>query len=190
MSLDSRDFCLTPAAPGRPSRRTVGGTFAARRRPNDSRARQQCSGECALQTPATGKRLKLKLAECRKAMIGGIGAITAAVVPLSPFLPASMTHLIAAAAAVMTGFATYLAKNATPAQGEKPPTQAEPESPMQDALAQSPASPPPARHTGPVLAGLALIVGGAVLAGRHTERHSRCVAPFTLLPPRGFSAGR
>jgi hypothetical protein len=143
-----------------------------------------------LQTPATGKRLKLKLAECRKAMIGGIGAITAAVVPLSPFLPATVTHWIAAAAAVMTGFVTYLAKNATPARVEKPPAQAGPESPPQDAPAQPPASPPPARHTGPVLAGLALIVGGAVLAGRHTERHSRCVTPFTLLTPGGFSAGR
>jgi hypothetical protein len=177
ITLDSREYCLTPAAPGRALRRAVGGTTAARRPYSDSQA------------PA-GKRLKLKLAECRKAMIGGIGAITAAMVPLSPFLPASMTHLIAAAAAVMTGFATYLAKNATPAQREKPPTEAEPESPTQDALAQTPASPPPARHTGPVLAGLALILGGAVLAGRHTERHSRCVTPFTLLPPGGFSAGR
>jgi hypothetical protein len=37
---------------------------------------------------------------------------------------------------------------------------------------------------------LALIVGGAVLAGRHTERHSRCVTSFGLLPPGGLSTGR
>jgi hypothetical protein len=123
-------------------------------------------------------------------MVGGIGAIAAAGAPLIPFLPASVTHVMAAALAVLTGFGTYLAKNTKQAGVEEPPAQAVPESPPQAALAQSPASPPAARHTGPVLAGLALIVGSAVLAGRHTERHRRCVTPFTLLPPGGFSAGR
>jgi hypothetical protein len=83
--------------------------------------------------------------------------------------------------ALMTGFATYLTKNATQASAVEPMAQAVPESPPQIVLDQLPAG-APARHTAPVLAGLALIVGGAVLAGRHTERHSRCVTPFTLLP--------
>ena len=118
-------------------------------------------------------------------MIGGIGAITAAAVPLSPFLPSSMTHWIAAAVAVLTGFATYLTKNGAPIAAQEP-SQTVAELP-QNSHSEPPVSPPAARHTGPVLAGLALLVGSAVLAGRHTERHSRCL---TLLPPGGFSVGR
>jgi hypothetical protein len=193
-SVDTREFCVTPVEPGRASRRSVS-TVAAARQPlggeptSPEAGPKHCAGECALGTQPAVKRLKLKFAKCQKAIVGGVGAITAAVVPLSPFLPGSVAHLIAAAVAVMTGFATYLTKNATPAPAAEPSAQAVPASPPQTALAQLPSS-APARHTGPVVAGLALIVGGAVLAGRHTERHSRCVTPFTLLSPGSYSAGR
>jgi hypothetical protein len=177
-TVDSRGVCTAPVDPGRRLRRNASAT-------GQRLSSQQCSGECTLGTPSEGRRLKLKIAEYRKAMVGGIGAITAAAVPLSPFLPGGVAHWLAAAAAVLTGFATYLTKNATPAAVEKPAAQDIPASPPQDAPSQPPAS-PPARRTGPVLAGLALIVGGAVLAGRHTERHSRCV---TLLP-HGYAGPR
>ena len=193
-SVDTREFCVTPAEPGRASRRNASTRTVARQslggHPTSPEAGpKHCSGECALGTEPADKSLKLKFADCRKAVVGGIGAITATVVPLSPFLPGSVAHLIAAAVAVMTGFATYLTKNATQATAAESATQAVPASPPQTAPAQLPGS-APARHTGPVLAGLALIVGGAVLAGRHTERHSRCLTPFTLLPPGSYSAGR
>jgi hypothetical protein len=193
-SVDTREFCVTPAEPGRVWPRSAS-TRAAARQPlggqptSPETGPESCAGECALGTQPAVKRLKPKFAECQKAIVGGIGAITAAVVPLSPFLPGSIAHLIAAAVALMTGFATYLTKNATQAAAVEPMAQAVPESPPQIVLDQLPAS-APARHTAPVLAGLALIVGGAVLAGRHTERHSRCVTPFTLLPPGSIASGR
>ena len=169
-TLESREFCM--AEPSRASHRSA----SARRPLGIDRT-----------TAAAPEGRRFSFAEYRKAMVGGIGAITAAAVPLVSFLPAGVGHWLAAAAAVLTGFATYLTKNDTPASAEESPTQAVPETPRPEALAQLPTSPPPARPTGPVLAGLALIVGGAVLAGRHSERHSRCV---TLLPPGGFSVGR
>lgn len=167
-SLESREFCLTPT------------TRAARPRP---------SSRPIAQLPPAGRPLRLKIAESRKAVVGGIGAIVSTVVPLSPFLPAGVTHWLAAAAAVLTGFATYLTKNSSPTAAADPPVQAVTESPPLKVLEEQPVV-PPARHAGPVLAGLALVVGGAVLAGRHTERHSRCVTPFALLPPGGFPTGR
>jgi hypothetical protein len=193
-SLDTREFCVTPVEPGRAPRRSASARAAARQplggQPTSPEAGPKyCAGECALGTQPAAKRLKLKFAGCQKAIVGGIGAVTAAVVPLSPFLPGGVAHLIAAAVAVMTGFATYLTKNVTQAAAAEPAAQAVPASPPQTAPAQLPGS-APARHTGPVLAGLALIVGGAVLAGRHTERHSRCVTPLTLLSPGSYSVGR
>jgi hypothetical protein len=180
-SVDTREFCVTPAESGRAWRRSAS-TRAAARQPLGGQPTSPEAGPtyCALGTQPEVKPLKLKFAECQKAVVGGIGAITAAVVPLSPFLPGSIAHLIAAAVAVMTGFATYLTKNATQAAAVEPLPHAVPESPPQVVLDQLPAS-ASARRTAPVLAGFALIVGGAVLAGRHTERHSRCVTPFTLL---------
>lgn len=161
-TLQSREFCLTP---GREPRRS-----GSARRP------------LGIDRSATGASdaRQLGFAEYRKAMVGGIGAITAAAVPLVSFLPAGVGHWLAAAAAVLTGFATYLIKNDAPSSAETPATQPAPVASPHEALAQLPAGVAPARHTGPVLAGLALIVGGAVLAGRHSERHSRCVSPVWL----------
>lgn len=167
-TLDSREFCM--AGPRRAPRRSA----LARRPANDPAT--------AGAPEATG----WSFAEYRKAMVGGIGAITAAAVPLVSFLPAGVGHWLAAAAAVLTGFATYLIKNDAPASADRPSKPPVP-SPPQETQAQLPANPPSAAHTGPVLAGLALIVGGAVWAGRHSERHSRCI---TLLAPGGFSVGR
>lgn len=162
-TLQSREFCLTP---GREPRRS-------------GSARQPLVIDRSATGAPEGRRGGF--AEYRKAMVGGIGAITAAAVPLVSFLPAGVGHWLAAAAAVLTGFATYLIKNDAPSSAETPATQPVPvASPPRDAPAQLPASVAPARHTGPVLAGLALIVGGAVLAGRHSERHSRCVSPVWL----------
>lgn len=161
-TLQSREFCLTP---GREPRRS-------------GSARQPL----VIEPPATGasEGSRRGFAEYRKAMVGGIGAITAAAVPLVSFLPAGVGHWLAAAAAVLTGFATYLIKNDAPSSAEPPATQPVPVASPHEALAQLPAGVAPARHAGPVLAGLALIVGGAVLAGRHSERHSRCVSPVWL----------
>lgn len=161
-TLQSREFCLTP---GREPRRS-------------GSARQPLDIDRSATGAPEGRRRGFT--EYRKAMVGGIGAITAAAVPLVSFLPAGVGHWLAAAAAVLTGFATYLIKNDAPSSAETTATQPVPASSPKEALAQLPASVAPARHTGPVLAGLALIVGGAVLAGRHTERHSRCVSPVWL----------
>lgn len=161
-TLEPREFCLTPG-----------------RAPRRSGSARQPLGIVRSATGAPEGRRR-GFAEYRKALVGGIGAITAAAVPLASFLPASVGHWLAAAAAVLTGFVTYLIKNDAPSSAETPATQPVPVASPHEALAQLPASVAPARHTGPVLAALALVVGGAVLAGRHSERHSRCVSPVWL----------
>jgi hypothetical protein len=133
----------------------------------------------------TGDRFTFKrLATCRKALVTGIGAIAAVAVstkdPLGSFLPAGTTHWLAVGVALVTALATYLTTNTNPSASAAT-ARAKPES----AATTLPDDKPPATASTPqigtALAGLALVVGGAVWASLRRDRVSRQVVPLALL---------
>jgi hypothetical protein len=174
-----REYCAAAPDAGRPTRRGISTATAP--------AQQATTGEPMPVRPRVNLR---KPAEYRKALVSGVGAITVVLValtePLGGLLGAAATHWMTAGVAATTALATYFTKNAAPADAPGPPAELVQEPSTPSAAAPSPAS-PPTRSSGAAIAGLALIVGGAVLAGRHTERHRRCVTPFAYVPPGGFS---
>lgn len=188
-----REFCTASDASRTPRR--VGSPATEVRQAGDQMQSDgvrphYSAGDWELAAQSVRTRLKPKnLAEYRKALVSGIGAITVVLVsltePLGGLLGGTATHWMAAGVAATTALATYFTKNATSAVPEPAPQA------VQERSAQFVPEPPtagaPARNTGAAIAGLALIVGGAVLAGRHTERHRRCVTLFIPPPPGGFS---
>lgn len=189
-----REFCTAPC----PTLRRVGSTAtevrqAGGQKQSDGVRPHYSAGEGELAAQSVRPRLTLKKpAEYRKALVSGIGAITVVLVsltePLGGLLGATMTHWMAAGVAATTALATYFTKNAiSPAVPEPPPQAVHALSAQSVPEPQSAGAP---AHNGVAIAGLALIVGGAVLAGRHTERHRRCVSRFALLPPGSFSVGQ
>ncbi len=90
-------------------------------------------------------------------------------------LPPGVTHWLATGVVFATAVATFLTKNAPPETSTEPAT---PTTIDEPAVVN-----PGARQMGLAMAGLAVVLGGAMLAGRNGRRKPDRVTPFAL--PQG-----
>jgi hypothetical protein len=194
----SARFCAPQSSGVRPARRTDPKTGKATRS-----SRQSIGGLSSAATPAGPRVVDAathstvvrardvqrciwrKIAEYKKAVVTGIGSSAAVLLavkePLGSLLPGFATHwMMAYAMAAATVYATYRATNAKP---EKPAEREVAAGTKTDELAAGESQP----ELGWALAGVAFVLGGAILARRNWGRRMQPVVPYTMLLPHGGS---